>query len=57
MKDNIKKRINIGDEHESWCSVCGRKTPHIFGYFMKHWLTCEVCFPEAKEIILAKCMI
>ena len=53
ISDNSKpvKRIYIGDIDDLWCSTCGRKTPHVYGWFNNAWLSCLTCYPAAKEAV------
>ena len=54
--DNGKlvRRVFEGDVNDSWCSTCGRATPHVFGVWKLNLLTCLICEREASEIVNEK---
>jgi len=37
--------------YPSWCYTCDAQTPHLYGWWRGHWLTCLTCHPEAKEVV------
>jgi hypothetical protein len=43
--------LEAGVPYPAWCTTCQSKTPHVWGWFRGHWVTCLKCNPEAEAII------